>query len=491
MDAKKQLEQIVGKDLMAEIPKLTSALEPEKESFKVMGDSNGINTDFEVLDVEVMYDSDKNKLMADVWMYFGKSSEFSVVQVELLQDNILIAKNTLASTLDTTQDILVSGAAKKSVNAEDIKVHVTALAKNKAQNAATYDEVFQAGYVMGMSDVVKEVKVQDPRNIKTPPNTTIHVSFDRKAQLQTVDYDYTDYRAETGRQEVYLDMSGDICLNDGYEYVDNSYMTDRIFLQSEDEICVYANSEASVKKNSPQSIHYEYNKAWICNIPKNVKGASSAANLRSQVTFKFREKSTGKESTCIVVISSKDYALGNAPNNYKKIPDILFYWGCLEENTNITMADGSSKKIKDIQIGDIVLGTDKTACEVRNVIQGEEDMLFCITLESGKEILLTGDHPFMTQSGAKAAIELEHGDKILTESGYEIIEGAYPSYKKYNVCSIDISPSGFIWGNGIAVGDFDNQGKSIKALEEKKKQRVSGEIVAECEKINEKLHQVY
>ena len=484
MNAKEQLENIVGSDFMSGLPEMAMRLE-------TADGADDITAKPEVLAVDAMYDAKKNRLGADVWIYFGKSPEFSVVQVELLQDGISIAKNTLATAEDAAENIVVSGAARKEVKEADIKVHVKAVGKCRDSAAEVYDETFPAGYVLGMSDVVKNIEVKDPRNIHTPQGSSIHVSFDRKQQLQTVDYDYTEYRVESGLQDAYLAMSGEIHLNDRYEYIDGSYKTDKIFLQNGEDRHVYENGEASINKNGPGTFSYEYNKKWNCTIPKSVKTACSAADLRAQATFKYKETVSGRENTCIIVISSKDYSFGSAPSNYKKIPNILFYWGCLEENTEITMADGSHRKIRDIQIGEKILGTGKEACEVRNVIRGVEDMLICITLKNGREILLTPDHPFKTKKGNVAAIDLEFGDEILTEDGYETIEGARPVNGKFNVCSIDISPSDFIWGNGIAVGDYEEQGRSIKALAEKKKSAASEQIEEECRKINQKYHQEY
>lgn len=484
MNPKEQLKKMVGSDFMSELSEMTMKLE-------AADGANSISAELETLAVDVMYDPTRNKLGADVWIYFGKLSEFSVVQVELLQDGMSIAKNTLAVTEDSTKNIIVSGAAKKEVKTADLKVHITAVGKRQRSASEAYDEIFSPGYVLGMSDIVKKIEVTDPRNKKTQQGQPIHVSFDREQQLHTVDYDYTEYRVASGLQDAYMDMSGVIYLNDGYEYIAGSYQTDKIFLQNGDDRHLYGNSEASTEQSTPEAIHYNYNKKWNCTIPKSVKTVCSEASLRSQATFKYKEAASNKESTCIVVISSKDYSLGDAPTNYKKVPGILFYWGCLEENTEITMADGSHKKIRDIQIGEKVCGTNHEACEVCNVIRGMEDMLICITLESGKEIFLTPDHPFQTKKGSIAAINLEFGDEILTESGYETIEGARPVNEKFNVYSIDISPSDFIWGNGIAVGDYKEQGKSIEALAAGKKSAVSEEIVEECRKINEKYHQKY
>jgi len=91
MNAKEQLEKMVGSDLMAGLPEMTGRLEATGQPET----ADGINDTAmkpEVLAVDVMYEKTENKLRADVWIYFGKSPEFSVVQVELLQDGISIAK---------------------------------------------------------------------------------------------------------------------------------------------------------------------------------------------------------------------------------------------------------------------------------------------------------------------------------------------------------------------------------------------------------------
>lgn len=492
MNARKNLEDMLGAEMIKELPEIAETISSQNTNGARRA-ANGPDTSIEVLSVNVMYDSVKNKLIADVWIYFGSSTEYSVVQAELLQNNRSIAKNTLACTLDAACNLIASGAPCETVDEKKIKVRVTAVSKGKMRAAAAFEETFPAEYVLGMSDVVNQISVNDPRNIKTPVGSTIHVSFDREAQLKyQIDYDYSEYRVSSGQQEVYLDMSGDICLNPGYTYVDGSYKTDKIFLRNGDTICKYANSEAEVTNCDQGSrIHYQYINKWICNIPKNIKTVSSKTDFHSTVTFKYLDKNTQKTNTCIAVISSRDYSLEEVPGNYKKIPDILFYWGCLEENTLITMMDGSVKKIKDLKVGEAVKSIGGNRCDVLDIMKGVEQKLICIALEGGKKIFVTKDHPFMTRTGGKAAIELDFQDEILTEEGYKRIEGAYPEEREFKVYSLVLSPSDYIWGNGIAVGDSENQGRIVKQLAEEEQGQVSAGIQEECDKINERFHVEY
>lgn len=57
----------------------------------------------------------------------------------------------------------------------------------------------------------------------------------------------------------------------------------------------------------------------------------------------------------------------------------------MEENTRITMADGSSRKIKDIRMGDRVMDKDGRMCMVENIFRGAEEMLLSIRTISGRE----------------------------------------------------------------------------------------------------------
>jgi DNA ligase-1 len=108
--------------------------------------------------------------------------------------------------------------------------------------------------------------------------------------------------------------------------------------------------------------------------------------------------------------------------------------GCFDGNTPITMADGTKKKIKDIQIGDSVMSFDEdtkelSANKVVNVFNnGLKPKNEWIKLETAiersthkKQITVTKNHKLFTPNGWKEANDLQVGDTIYIRD-YELSE---------------------------------------------------------------------
>lgn len=89
---------------------------------------------------------------------------------------------------------------------------------------------------------------------------------------------------------------------------------------------------------------------------------------------------------------------------------------CLDGDTNILMADGSSKKIKDISKGDVVIGFQEfveknkqrqispTTVSSDLMIHTESDY-YKITLDNGLSLKITGNHPVLTSSNEWIKVE--------------------------------------------------------------------------------------
>jgi len=101
--------------------------------------------------------------------------------------------------------------------------------------------------------------------------------------------------------------------------------------------------------------------------------------------------------------------------------------GCLPSKHDITMSDGSIKKIKDIKIGDFVLGYDHklntpVPTKVLNTfINGKTDMWYKFTKnqfvngvgKKKKQLIVTGNHQIFVDGEYKSAENCRVGDKIL------------------------------------------------------------------------------
>lgn len=95
---------------------------------------------------------------------------------------------------------------------------------------------------------------------------------------------------------------------------------------------------------------------------------------------------------------------------------------CFVKGTKITMEDGTKKDIELIERGDRVLAyneeeKDYVIDEVTKIYQreiGEGENLFKVEMVDGRELNVTGEHPFMTQRGWVKASELTEQDSILS-----------------------------------------------------------------------------
>lgn len=83
---------------------------------------------------------------------------------------------------------------------------------------------------------------------------------------------------------------------------------------------------------------------------------------------------------------------------------------CLEGNTSILMADGSTRPLADLRVGDEVYGTARRGWYRRYVPTlirahwNTEKVAYRITLRDGTELVASGDHRFLTLRGWKFVI---------------------------------------------------------------------------------------
>lgn len=495
-DVENQIAKMLGTAFLAEIPTIAKEARQASEKLALNATADEPEEKFEVMSADLFYHKESNQIEAVIWLRSSVQMEYGVIQAELLQNDICIGTNTVASVKPDTLIFSVHGTPEgNTVNTDDIKVRVSALEKGRSMAISACENVLEIPLMTGFDECIDRIEITDPVNKKTPQGSTIHVSFNRYSQLQQkVDYDYTNYRVSSGDQPVYLDMKGNIYLKPGYSYVENSFKTDKIFLRRDKEYQEYCNGEAEICVGTDNNVTYAYNNEWNSKFQKSVYGTCATMDYRLAATLQCREDSSGKVSTTMIVVSSQDYndilSIGAAPSNYKKIPNIMFYWGCVEENTLITMADGPQKMIRELQPGDEVLGADGNSHRVADIMKGDEDALISITAVGRTPILVTRDHPFMTKQGEKAALLLTAADELLLEDGtYSAIEEVYLSEKKYSVYSLALEPEGFFYGNGYAIGDSAAQGRSTETLADTCDFAVSEEIVNECEKINQAMSQ--
>lgn len=105
------------------------------------------------------------------------------------------------------------------------------------------------------------------------------------------------------------------------------------------------------------------------------------------------------------------------------------YASCFIADTMVTLADGTSKKIQDVQIGDVLKGdvTNNTVLAFHQPLLGD-DKLYSF---NGGEYFVTAEHPFLTTKGWKSidpsktkkenigitVTPLHIGDTLVTDKG--------------------------------------------------------------------------
>ena len=88
---------------------------------------------------------------------------------------------------------------------------------------------------------------------------------------------------------------------------------------------------------------------------------------------------------------------------------------CLEGDTSILMADGTTKALRDVKVGDAVVGTRKEGpyrrYETTEVLAHwmTEKEGYRIVLEDGTELIASGDHRFLSDRGWKYVTGAEQG----------------------------------------------------------------------------------
>jgi len=184
--------------------------------------------------------------------------------------------------------------------------------------------------------------------------------------------------------------------------------------------------------------------------------------------------------------------------NCTMIDDLMFWWHCLAKGTMVTLEDGSTIPIEDID-ETYRVQTPQGSMAVRATVLGmhdssnEHDKIFELNTECGKMITATSTHMIFMKNNQPRKIEnIKAGDIIMTNDGVakvasnEIIEHEGMFYglvlgneeelasKKYpkNYASF--------YANGIVTGDHETMQYHIN--------KTNNDLLFVASKMNKKLH---
>ena len=165
-----------------------------------------------------------------------------------------------------------------------------------------------------------------------------------------------------------------------------------------------------------------------------------------------------------IINLNRQYSSGDVLNqgSDEKLSYLVLEWGCLDENTEVLMSDGHSKKIKDIVSGESVRSADGSSQCVKNVWKGIGSDCRVIKAECGAVITATHDHPFPTDGGWKRAAEIKVGDMLFDANGNQVrVEEVSKTDKTHNVVNLEFYIPTIIIANGLQTGDYSSQNGSL------------------------------
>lgn len=335
-------------------------------------------------------------------------------------------------------------------------------------------------------DVIEKMVVEDPVHKNSDPSGPIQVTYARgEAHM---DYVYPETRDPiTKEEEVFLDMKGRAVLKEGHTY---ERLEDfAAILQCEGYGTIFYEKDFAGKISASadcKSFDWEMDKDWDSAIPDSVKFGNRQHSFDMQIKF----YCNGDEAIHKIVVSSEDYPELRKYNSYQKISKIQLYWGCIAEDTQILMADGSVKRADSIAIGDKILDKDGNTDIISKIVDGTSQTMYCLMLESGKQLLATDDHPVYTDQGLTAVINLNTDSKVLTAGGqgvYEDVIYCYPLEYKGKIYSFEVENGNTLCTNGMVTGSYTEQGKMADQLSaaQCRIDEVDTAVVAEIKRLSE------
>ena len=196
---------------------------------------------------------------------------------------------------------------------------------------------------------------------------------------------------------------------------------------------------APINKGGEGFIEYmdvdEIDKNIIAMMPKDLKRGVKGSSMQSQYTH-------CEIHPCLM----NGVLAANIPfSDHNQAPRNCYQ--CLDINEPVLMHDGSWVPIKNVEIGSCVMTFDPITMEMSKTkvihqhIASTEKRLYRVTTISGRTIVATEDHKFMTDRGW-----IETADLMATEArvgiymGYTGVEDEYMKYTKY--CS---KPNRELW----------------------------------------------
>jgi hypothetical protein len=157
----------------------------------------------------------------------------------------------------------------------------------------------------------------------------------------------------------------------------------------------------------------------------------------------------------------------NSLNSSNTVTSVsLWRYGCLADGTMVTMADGTSKPVESLRVGDSILSDAKGTVRMVNTIfvKHMTNSLVKLVGGMGEEIAVSEDQPMVTSNGITLAKNLQIGDYLISQKGQtELVMISCELYGG-NVWTVELvrddKCSGeqmTFYANGLLAGDLQMQ----------------------------------
>lgn len=351
------------------------------------------------------------------------------------------------------------------------------------QKQGTLDRVYE--------DASEQQPIAEYKNPDPGRKGTINVSYARSpARGEILDYDYDGERVG-GLQKLFLDIRGRVILSAGYKYDklvrvdcvldilgngspgDGGIMAD---MHPKDGVHVYAITD----EQGQDGFNFALPTYWNVQIPDSSFGGNKTYYLYAKIYFNL--VGMGDKEYSVYISSSE--TLGE-DSHLAEIPRLNLRWGCLQKDTMIRMADGTRKKVQDIQKGEKIAGVEGVACNVVNQITGTEEELCFLKVDGYPErIGASRTHPFITEDGIVAAGEIRPNTLLKMEDGeLHKIEECYRAEYGGEVYNLVLESSHWFYANGFCTGDNVAQGECLHQDRNAVSLDIGSELIEEIEKL--------
>lgn len=316
--------------------------------------------------------------------------------------------------------------------------------------------------VKGVSTIVKSVSVTHPEATKNPLRANTVIVYDRQG-IVNQDYDYYFPLVSAGNNiKVQLRFEGSATFDSDVKVIAPRPENVRLELEHPRFGTVVFNNHAGIVfKVEGNVLSWVFPEDWNAQLTKKAFVSGIGFDIYCEMKVEVAFGNDAPLPTLVpITISSKN--VDHVDPSYKRIRKINIYWGCMGKDTQIKMADGSLKVVSAIQPGESIMSAYGEVVKVKDVMTGKEAQMIKVKVRSGDSILLTDEHPILTERGMMMAKHLCVADVLILEGEKAFLEEAYKVEYNDTVYSLVLEkPEAYIIGNRFIIGDFESQQKAI------------------------------